>query len=136
MEAVALPTRPPENRNQAALKPTERVIIKRPCMVSTLRVALKLTHPSQDTPTRQAYRRVLRMMEDPDGADCNIFDEELDEDGNAIRKGTFLTLTHLRDFDPRIVYTLCIGRSSRPATLLFPPQAAPHSRVTSRPHPE
>ena len=98
MEAVALPNSPTENRNQAALKPTERVIIKRPCMVSTLRVALKLTHPPQDTPTRQAYRRVLRMMEDPDGADCNIFDEELDEDGNAIRKGTFWTSLEINSF--------------------------------------
>ena len=58
----------------------------------------------KDTPTRQAYRRVLRMMEDPDlldgvgggmaglsgataGAAGNIFDDELDEDGNAIQKG-------------------------------------------------
>ena len=43
----------------------------------------------QDTPTRMAYRRVLRMMEDPDqmATDGNIFDDELDEDGNAIQKG-------------------------------------------------
>ena len=57
-------------------------------MVSISPIALKLS-PSKDTPTRQAYRRVLRMMEDPDGGGGdNIFDEELDEDGNAIRKGT------------------------------------------------
>ena len=34
-----------------------------------------------------AYRRVLRMMEDPEGMEGNIFDDELDEDGNAIQKG-------------------------------------------------
>ena len=65
--------------------------------------SLSLPLALKDTPTRQAYRRVLRMMEDPDlldgvgggmaglaGATAgagNIFDDELDEDGNAIQKG-------------------------------------------------